>query len=340
MDGITSVVDIIVPESFTAYVQVLTEEKSRIIQSGAVTRDESLDAFLARGGLTEHMPAFRDLDNDAPNISTSNTGTSTPKKIGTLQEIVVRLSRNQSWSSADLAKALAGADPMDAIARRVAAYWTRQDQLLLLATMAGVFANNDTATDAYHEQGDLTHDVSGSAFTDGVTNFSAFAAIDAQSTMGDSMESLGLMFVHSIVYSRMKKLNLIDFIPDSEGRVNIPVYQGKVVIVDDGMPNTGGVFQTWLLGAGAIQMGMGLPKTPTATERKESAGNGGGQEVLYSRIERVMHPAGHAFIAATIPEGGPSNAATTNNIANASSWRRAYPERKQIKIARLITREF
>jgi hypothetical protein len=33
--------------------------------------------------------------------------------------------------------------------------------------------------------------------------------------------------------------------------------------------------------------------------------------------------------------GGPTNA----TLATASTWRRVYPERKQIKIARLITRE-
>ena len=32
-------------------------------------------------------------------------------------------------------------------------------------------------------------------------------------------------------------------------------------------------------------------------------------------------------------------AAVANNLANAGSWRRVFTERKQIKIARLITRE-
>lgn len=340
MDGVTSVVDIIVPEVFTPYMQVLTTEKSRIIQSGAVARDEALDTFLSGGGLTAHMPSFRDLDNDTENVSTSNTGTSTPKKIQTTQEVVVRLSRNQSWSSADLANALAGPDPMDAIARRVAAYWIRRDQLTLMATMAGVFANNDTASDDYHDQYDMTHNVSGASFSDGVTNFMPGAVIDATATMGDSMDELSMMFVHSIVYARMQKLNLIDFIPDSEGKVRIPVYQNKIVVVDDGMPNSAGVFQTWLFSAGAVRLGMGTPKVPTETERLPSAGNGGGQEVLYSRLERVFHPVGYAFVGTNIPEGGPSNAATAGNLAAGTSWQRAFPERKHIKIARLVTREY
>ena len=52
-----------------------------------------------------------------------------------------------------------------------------------------------------------------------------------------------------------------------------------------------------------------------------------------------MHPTGNAYVG-TPPAGGPSNAATTNNLAAAASWARVFSERKLIKIARLITREF
>ena len=153
------------------------------------------------------------------------------------------------------------------------------------------------------------------------------------------MEDLRLIMVHSIVYARMQKNNLIDFIPDARGETQIPTYLGRVVIVDDGCPQSGGVFESWLFGAGAIRLGMGSPKVPTEVERAPASGNGGGSEILYSRQELSMHPAGHAYIG-TSAKGGPSNAATSNNLAHAGSWSRVYPERKQIKIARLITREY
>ena len=47
--GVTRIEDVVVPEIFTPYVQQLTEQKSRIIQSGAVTRDGTLDNALAGG---------------------------------------------------------------------------------------------------------------------------------------------------------------------------------------------------------------------------------------------------------------------------------------------------
>ena len=254
-------------------------------------------------------------------------------KIETDQEIAVRLNRNQHWSSADLAAALAGEDPLNAIATRVAFWWTRKLQAIFIATWNGVIADN-VANDA----GDYENDVSGAVFVDGVTNFSAEAFLDAAVTMGDSQENLTLVMCHSTVMNRMQKNNLIDFIPDARGEVMIPTFLGREVLVDDGLPSTGNVFDTWLFGAGATSMGSASPKVATEVSRQPLAGNGGGQEVLHSRIQWTMHPEGHAYTG-TAPNGGPGNGAGANDLAAAGSWNRVFPERKQVSFARLVTRE-
>lgn len=349
---LTQVSDIVVPEIFTPYIQQLTEQKSRLIQSGALQNNALMNQLLGGGGLTFNVPSFKDLDDDDENVSSDEVADiyalaasggspalpgsfndSIPHKVGTATEIAVRMNRNSSWSSADLASVLAGADPMQAIGNRVSMYWTRRLQAAFVATMTGVFADN-TANDG----ADYTNDVSGGSFIDGVTNFSAEAFIDAQVTMGDSAEDLSIMMVHSVVYARMKKNNLIDFIPDARGETQIATFLGHEVIVDDSMVNASNVYDTWIFGAGAVQFGRGNPKVPTEVERQAAAGNGGGQEILHSRVEWSLHPVGHAYTG-TAANGGPSNAATSNNLAAAGSWNRVYTERKQIKVARLITRE-
>lgn len=339
----TQISDLVVPEIFTPYSQQETEQKSRLIQSGAVVRDGALDAMLAGGGLTFNSPSFNDLDDTEERVSgegahmsyvTPGADDPDPDKITTLTEIQVRLNRNHSWSSTDLAAALAGVDPMRAILGRTSTYWSRRLQSLFIATATGVFAHNDDGA------GDFTNDISaGGVFTDGVTNFSAEAYLDAKVTMGDSQDDLGLVFVHSIVYNRMQKNNLIEFIPDAEGRVRIPTFLGSIVIVDDGMPFSGGVHETWLFGAGAFRLGVGTPKVATEVIRHPGAGNGGGQETLYNRVEWCLHPVGHAYVGTPASEGGPTNAATANNLAHKDSWDQVFTERKQIKIARLITTE-
>ena len=147
----TRVSDVIVPELFTPYAQNLTAEKSRLIQSGLISRSDVLDNFLGGGGLTIQMPSFKDLDNDAERVSTDTSvpfadadaslpaGVArppNPNKIGTLKEIAVRMSRNNSWSSSNLAATLAGANPMDAIASRVADYWVRRMQAVFVAVFS------------------------------------------------------------------------------------------------------------------------------------------------------------------------------------------------------------
>ncbi len=354
-DGpITSISDVVVPEIFTAYTQQITEEKSRIIQSGVMARDASLDALLVGGGLTFNIPSWKDLDNDEERVSTDTssifdgyTGDLSglpsgdyaqdpdPHKIETATEIAVRMNRNNSWSTSNLAAALAGADPMQAIASRVSAYWTRRLQVGFISMMTGVIADNDA-----NDSGDYTNDISGGGFIDGVTNFSAEAFLDTALTMGDSQEDLTAVMVHSVVYNRMQKNNLIDFIPDANGVVNIPTFLGREVLVDDGMTNAGGVYESWLFGNGFARMGVGSPNLPTEVDRKAGAGNGGGQDVLYNRVEWMFHPNGHAWVGTSTADGGPANSGSAgSDLDEAASWDRRWSERKMIKFARLVTRE-
>ena len=350
---LTQVEDLIIPENFVAYMQQMTEQKARLIQAGAITRSPLLDQFLAGGGNTINVPSFKDLDDDADNVSTdavSDTlawtalsGTQVganyptlndaiPAKIGTSQEVAVRLSRNKAWSSSDLAGDLAGADPIDAIRNRAAYYWQRKLQKAFIATWNGVIKDNA------NDSNDYEYDASGVSFVEGVTNFTAENFLTALVTAGDSMDLLTTVMVHSAVYSRMQKNNLIDFIPDSRGEVSIPTFMGRQVIVDDGMPVTSSVYDTWIFGPGSTMLGMGSPKVPVEVERYALAGNGGGQEVLVNRLEWAIHPVGHAYVGSS-PEGGPGNGTGSNDLNNAGSWDRVYGERKQVRFVRLVTRE-
>ena len=136
----------------------------------------------------------------------------------------------------------------------------------------------------------------------------------------------------------MQKNNLIVYIPDARGETRIPTFQGRRVVVDDGMTNNGGVYKSYIFGAQSVGLGQGAPKMPIETDRNPDAANGGGAEIMYDRWEWTIHPAGYRFTS-TPPDGGPSNAPTLGNLAHADSWSRVYSERKQVPIACLITRE-
>lgn len=343
--AVVKIADVIVPDEFTGYTQQLTEEKSRLIASGAIVRDPSVDGLLAGAGLTFTMPSWEDLDDDEENISNDDdTDEASTGKIGTGAEIAIRLNRNHGWSSMSLVKDLINEDPLAAIGGRVATYWVSRQDHLFIATMNGVFSNNDKATPGGGAvQGDLTLDISadgsGGTFEDGVTNFSTDAVQDTCLTMGDSMDDLTLVFMHSVIYNRALKLNMIDFVPAADQGAPIARFLRRTVVISDRMPYEDGNYETWFFGSGAVRLGVGTPDNATEVERKASAGNGGGQDKLWNRVKWAMHPSGHAYVGGSTVPGGPSNAATSGNLAHADSFRRVFPERKQIKIARLITKE-
>lgn len=311
--------------------------------------DHEADIFRLLTGSGENFSAIAQSNPQgaaavAAALLASARGDAVPRKIGSSLETAVRLSRNNSWSAMDLSSKLAASDPLSAIVNLVSDYWNIRLQKVAIATLQGVFADN-TANDS----GDYTLDISGAGFTAGVTNITAEAVIDALSLLGDSRRDIVAMMVHSTVYSTLEKNDLIDFIRDSQSNAEIPTFRGMRLIEDDGLPNpastgagpsgaaaTGaGIFHTWLLGRDALRYGTGDPMMPTEMHREPLAGQGGGQNVLINRVEWMLHPSGHSFVQATPNIGGPSN----TELVTAANWNRVFPQRKQIKIIRLITRE-
>lgn len=361
----TLLTDLVTPSVFTGYSIERTKELTAFISSGimaesGVLRNWMLSSIGDDGGsqvLTR--PTWNDLDStDATGIErigtdvqsplyTAGFGTAFPasQKITTHVETAVRVNRNNHWSASDLANAISGAkDPNDAmgvIGQLVGAYWARRLQKMVFAVVAGVLADNDAApVGTEHVQGDLTLDVSGGGFVNGVTNFSAEGYFDALQTLGDAYGQIQGMAVHSLVHNRMRKLNLIDFRKDSESGRTVAYFGELPVIVDDSMPRTGFVCDTYLFGRGFLEYATVPPKHATSVVYRDEAGNGAGAEELWNRVQWCVHPMGHRFMG-TPPTtgGGPSNAATANNLAHVDSWVRSAQSRKHIPFVRFRTRE-
>ena len=341
--------DFTIPNQYADYVQLESEQKTGLIQSGVLARSPTIDRKLAGGGNTFNLPAFNDLADDDENISSDETddkyvsnqsANSKPKGVNSVNEVAVRLSRNQSWAENQLVDELIGTDPIAAIAGRLSTYWARRLQAASIAVLSGVFADNAAdPTGSEHNKNDLTSDISGDAYSDGVTNFSGSAFINAISTIGDSYQNLRTLLVHSNIFNKIKQNDLIDYKQESQASMLVPTYQGMRLVVDDSIPEiSSGIYQSFMLGDGALRYGSFSPANAVETARNPDAGNGSGEDVLYSRVNWSIHPVGHAFIG-TSTKGGPSNKNESGQLAHADSWKRAYPERKQIHIARLITRE-
>lgn len=324
--AVTRITDVIVPAVFADYVLRMTAEKARIFQAGVLSSDPRISSFLNGGGQTINLPMWNDLSG-ASNVSNDDPASvASPAKMSAASDIAVRLSRNKGWSSADLVADLAGDDPQTVVANRVVDYWSREYESIMVNMLTGLFAK-DVAT----YSSDMIVDVSGSA---GAT---AGAIIDAAQTMGDASDDLSTIVMHSKVYAALAKQNLIDFIPDSDGKVRFPTYLGYNVIRDDSVLVTGSggtaKYWTYLIGKDAFAYDEGAAKVPVETFRYPAQGNGGGVEELWSRRELCMHPRGWAFQTSGMAGLSPTNA----ELATAACWVRAAPERKQVNLAALVS---
>jgi hypothetical protein len=327
--ALTQLTDVIVPEVFFTYMAKDTMTLSALFQSGAVAQDANLTAKLAGGGSTFQVPFWKDLADTEADVATDEaTDVATPLNITASKMRAIRQYRTRGWSDADLVAELAGSDPMVRIASRAGAYWARQFQLTLVATLKGVFADN-----VANDSGDMVNDITGETGADAM--ISAESVLDTAQTMGDASSQLKLLLMHSVVYTNLAKQNLIDFVPNSDGKVRFPTYLGYPVIVDDGVQkDTSGDdihYWTYLLGSGVIGFGESPPAVPVETIRIPAQGNGAGVEQLWTRRQYVMHPYGFDWLDASVASDFPTNA----EIAAAANWNRVYVERKQIAVAAL-----
>lgn len=324
---------VVVPEVFGNSMNLQSLALDLFVQSGVVVGDPTLNAFLSSetGGETFSPRFLGPLDDTDPNMSTDDPAQkSTPEKIVGSKNTAVRQDMNKSWSSMDLSAMLYGSDPIAAIQSMIAKYWLTVRQKRTLSSLRGIIADNVASN-----SGDMVNNVSGGAGA--ASLFSPEAYIDAKATMGDRMSQLSALAVHSVVYSTMLKQDLIDYIKPSDDSLElIPTYQGARVLVDDGMTTTGSspdvLYYSYLFGPGAIAMGTANARVPFEVDRNPEAGNGGGEEVLYSRVSAMIHPQGFQWT-------GPSGAGnpTMAELISAANWTRAW-ERKRIPLACLITK--
>lgn len=325
--ALVQLTNVIVPDVFQTYMAKDTMTKSAIFASGAVRQDANMAGLLAGGGTTFQIPFWKDLSDTEGNVATDEpTDVAVPQNVVAAKMRAIRQFRTQGWSDADLVNELAGSDPMVRISGRVGHYWARQFQTTLVSTLKGILADN-----VANDSGDMVLNITGNTGADAMV--SAPAILDAAQTLGDASDQLKLLVMHSVVYNNLAKQNLIDFIPSSDGHVRFPTYLGYPIIKDDGVQKdaSGGDIHYWtyLLGEGVIGFAESPPNVPVETYRYPNQGNGSGVEVLWTRRQYAMHPYGFDWTDSSVSSIFPTNA----EIATAANWDRKFPERKQIAIA-------
>lgn len=324
--AVTRLTDIVEPSEFTDYILQQTMTRTAFYQAGVIVPNGVIGTQLRAGAHSFTVPFWNDLGDDEANIVSDDPAVnSTPLKMGTGSQVVRKSFLHQSWSAMNLASEIAGDNAIERVRSRVQAYWQRQIQSRLIQSLNGILADN-----VANDSGDMVVDISGASDPDDL--FDAEAVIDAAATMGDAMNDLVGIAMHSDIYTLALKNDLIDFVADSRGG-QIATYRGLAVVVDDGLPVDTGAYTTVLFGRGAVGYAMAPPVVADGTEIESlpSAGNGGGQQVLHSRVNVGVHPAGFSWLEASVTGESP----TLAELATAANWSRVV-ERKAVPLAFLI----
>ncbi|MCL2659325.1 MAG: hypothetical protein FWD64_02225 [Acidobacteriaceae bacterium] len=344
--AVTRLQDVIVPEQFETFMAQNTKISTALLDNGVIESNPVLQNQLSTGGNIVNIPAWLDVvspenvDVD-PNVSSDDPSVqATPNAIKAV-DFVSRISYlNNSWGAASLAGTLAGSDPMQRVAERVAAYWKNVYNRRLIASLYGIMLSNVANSD-----GDMTVDltaassgspvvINGTSYTSGTIQRNA--VVDAAFTMGDRSSDIGAIGMSSAVYRDCVKNNEIEFIRDSENDLMFPTYAGKAVFQDDGLALNNGNHLVVLFGQGSVAFveGPTSRNVPLETYRYPLAGNGAGSEILVSRRDSIVAPYGWSFNSASVSLPSPVLA----DLSNPVNWKRVSPERKQCPIAFLLVK--
>lgn len=208
------------------------------------------DAFSSQNGTAYARIAMRGLlDGDAVNYDGQTDITATTTK--TFEQGVVAIGRAKAWTEKDFSYDITGGvDFMDNVAQQVAEYWQDIDQDTLLAVLKGVFSMTGGKSAEFVQL--HTYKVAGNMEATTMNSATAQAC-------GDRKRRFTLVFMHSVVATNLENLNLLTALKytDKDGvtrDLTLYSWNGKLVVVDDGMPAEAGYFPADSTTEGALQV--------------------------------------------------------------------------------------
>ena len=328
----TQIADLYNPLTFARRITEGQLNLNAFIASGIMSNDPALAAQAAAGGNIGEMTNYNPMVNSEPNYSTDNPATiAGTDKVDSAVMQYRKFYGNRGWSFMALAGMInlqQGTDPVEAMTGQLAQYWANVNQTRVIRSALGVLADS-----VANHSGDMLVSVAtddAGAVTD-AERISADVVLDAKQTLGDHASKLNAIGMHSVVKTRLQKQNLIEFIPDARGETMIPTYLGYRVIEDDEMPAVAGTnritYTCVLFAAGAFGYADVPTDTPSELERVSGAGNGSGENRIWSRNSGIIQPMGYSCV------GSPAGQSLTwAELELATTWTRVH-SRKNVPMA-------
>lgn len=338
MPGTISLGNFTIPfdeEIFAGYLQNEPDlVTNAMLTSGAMVEDRYIASLIRDGGNVYTIPFYNALADGADNNYDGQTDI-TLDTMGASHQSGVVYGRAHGWYADDFVADFTAANPLAAIAARVAKYWQNKRQARLIGITEGVLSLT-----AMKDHIVTKSKVEGSTLSD-----------TAQEIWGEHKNAVSLAIMHSAVAQEFEDMERVDYLKYTDANgvtrdLNIYTVNGITTIIDDGVPKTAAsgsgesatpaTYTTYLFGAGAIRHAAAPVDHPTFMGRDEL--KRGGMEYFGNRFRETIHPNGFSY---TLPTAGspakPVISPTDAQLAAKANWSLAYSDHKAIPFAKLIT---
>jgi len=322
--------DIVKRNNLARYVQEAIKERSQFVKSGAVVRNNFLDA--KEGGTRIQVPEFNpvapteEVMTGAANWGTSTNGYLTPQKIGTATQIASIVHRGFAYAVDDIAILAAGEDPMLAIRNQLADAINKLNNARLFSQLAGLFGTALSGNAL-----DVAKAGTGAAEANFLT---ASTIAQARNKLGERGEEPDILVVHPSVAYYLYQVGMLTFSTAalaSSGSViwggggvgigakEVGQFAGCKVIVDEAVntvaPGSSGhqtEYYCYLLKGGTIMEGVQQDLRIEADRNILSK-----QNVLSVDYHTAYHVMGTKWVDA-------ADNPTNTNLATANKWEATY----------------
>ena len=151
----TQISDVVVPAEFTAYQVENSMVSTALFQSGVAVPNGEMASQLQAGAQQFTVPFWSDIADIEADITNDNPAIlPTAQKIAASSMVVRKSFLHSSWSEMSLASELSGSEALVRVQNRVQAYWDRQFEKRLVATMLGILYSN-----VANNSGDMVNDI-------------------------------------------------------------------------------------------------------------------------------------------------------------------------------------
>lgn len=350
--GSTFLSNLVTRPEFLQYTAEGIFEQSKWIQSGIVQRNAALDARA--GGTRVRVPFFDPIAPTETQILSTNTwggggGYLVPQNVTADEQIMTLLHRGFAYAADDLSKLGSGADPLAHVRNQLTAAINKLKTGTLAAQLLGLFGPiAGTGVLGPNQVNKTFAGVPGSMAEANFLNVGNVVATKA--VLGERGDELDSIAMHSNVAYYLQQVGMLVFstsalstggaITWGGGGVGISApevatFAGLRVVIDDQLiALTGGTathakkYPVYLFKSGVVSEGIQQDLRLAADRNILSM-----QDVLAVDYHYGYHITGTKWSDAG---DNPTNATTSGNLGNISSWSLVFATTKMVPVARLL----